>query len=175
MHTHKCTPGGIWKVIRQEIRWEERQKQQEMEGRWDEDGKVERWRKGDDKGTEREGIKCADGGTVVVKLRKRCDVLNKTTLSSPPVRHCHLPSCSSSILLISPSQSLPLLPLSILFVSLPEFFNWVLLTLCLKKSKWTSSSVTGVETPPFPYPVLPRRGVRHCEAIESIWESFGLH
>lgn len=50
---------------------EQSKQQEEAEDREDEDGQVERWRtEGNDKGTARRGIKCADGVTVVVKLRK---------------------------------------------------------------------------------------------------------
>lgn len=76
-------------------------------GRRDKDSEVERLRKEEKKeGTDREGIKCADGGAVVVELRKQCDVLNKTTLSSrPPYRSLAVPPLAVLSFSLCPSQS----------------------------------------------------------------------
>lgn len=102
---------------------------------WSERGKDEE----EDRGTERGNQVCRWWNSCCQTLWKQCDVLNKTSLSSPSLSlppPCMLVFFASSftsspfVFLISPSQSLPLHPK---FVSLSRCPP----SLCLSLSSWS--------------------------------------
>lgn len=76
--------------------------------RWDEDSKVKRWwEEEEDEG--KEGVKCADGGTAVVKLLKQFSLTRQLS----PLFSFLTATSSLSVLLIC-------------LLALPQFFNRVL-------------------------------------------------
>lgn len=114
-HTY---PGGFQQNTAKKSR-EQSTQQEEAEDREDEDGQVGRWRtEGNDKGTVRRGIKCADGVTVVVKLRKTvwCPQQDNSLHSSFPSL---LPPFMFLFHLLAPYHSLALPPSFCHDVSLP--------------------------------------------------------